>query len=254
MYQNGTEATSGFNSTGSKHVFYCPETPDFTWDLDDTTLIWVLAVVILIVSPIAVLLDALVIIAVKQKRELQKRSNILLSSMAVSDLLLRAISMPICAIVDLLIVHQVWLENVCTLDTNNIDLMFIFLASSIPSLYHLPMIAWERYVAIRKWMDYKVIVTGRRIKTLAVIAWLVALSTAGPVPILKAVGVDFEFIYMWMNLPFVCGTIAFILIVYFYVTVYLGVRKQGVRQTKRYKSLLLSKRNWRPKLPKRLRC
>ena len=203
MYQNGTEATSGsVNSTGSEHVFYCPETPEFTWDLDDTTLIWVLAVVILIVSPIIVLLSALVIIAVKQKRELQKRSNILLSSMAVSDLLLCAISMPICAIVDLLIVHQVWLENVCTLDTNNIDLMFIFLASS---LYHLPMIAWERYVAIRKWMDYKIIVTGRRIKTLAGIAWLVALSTAGPVPILKAIGVDFEFIYKWMNLPFVCG-------------------------------------------------
>ena len=144
--------------------------------------------------------------------------------------------MILCATVELLIVHHVWLEHVCTLDT--IGLMFIFLTSS---LYHLPMVAWERYVAGQKLMDYKVIVTSSRIKTLAIVAWLVTLFTEGPVLMLKAFGVDFKVIYMWMNLTLVCGAIAFILIVYFYVMVYLGVRKRKTSEIIQVTTLVQAK-------------
>jgi len=39
----------------------------------------------------------------------------------------------------------------------------------------LTAIAWERYVAIQKFIDYKVIVTKRLLQKLAIAAWLLAV-------------------------------------------------------------------------------
>ena len=47
------------------------------------------------------------------------------------------------------------------------------------SQYHLTMVAWERFVVIRKWMDYKVIVTKRRFIKIAIFGWLSAIFTHG---------------------------------------------------------------------------
>ena len=86
MGPNETERATIFpNSTRS--VFYCPHDPHLVWDLHDTTSPWGLAAVASIISPLAVLLNALIIIAVKQRKELQRASNILLSSLAVTDVL-----------------------------------------------------------------------------------------------------------------------------------------------------------------------
>ena len=201
-------------------------------------MVWVLATIVLIASPITVLLNALVITAVKQRRELQKHSNILLSSMAVADLLIGAISMPINATVDLLIVHHVSLEHVCTLYTANIDLMFIFLFSS---LYHLAMVAWERYVAVQKGMDYKVIVTKSRLKILAIVAWLATLFTAIPVAILGAVAADLTLTKIWIIIEYISATLTIILIVYFYVMVYLGVCKRRTSEITAVSTLVQAK-------------
>lgn len=55
---------------------------------------WVLATISWTVAPLAILLNALVIIAVTQRKELQKHSNILLSSIALSDMLTGIASIP----------------------------------------------------------------------------------------------------------------------------------------------------------------
>ena len=49
------------------------------------------------------------------------------------------------------------------------------------SQYHLTMVAWERFVAVRKWMDYKVTVTKHRLIkiTIFAIGWLSAIFTSG---------------------------------------------------------------------------
>ena len=36
------------------------------------------------------------------------------------------------------------------------------------TLHHLTIIAWERYVAIQKWMDYKLIITNGRLKKISI--------------------------------------------------------------------------------------
>ena len=96
MDYNRTE-TSIMSSNTTKSVFYCSHIPQLIWDVHDTISPWIFAAFASIISPAAVLLNALVIIAIMKRRELQKLSNMLLSSMAVMDLLVGAICIPLSA-------------------------------------------------------------------------------------------------------------------------------------------------------------
>ena len=148
--------TSSFSNT-TRSVFYCPHDPQLVWDLHDTTSSWIFAAVACIISPTAVFLNVLVITEVKQRKELQRASNILLSSMAVTDLLVGSLCVPLSAVVGLLVSYQLLADHyICKLDFVAISVTTTLTACSI---FHLTMIAWERYVAIRKWIDYRVIVT-----------------------------------------------------------------------------------------------
>ena len=208
------------SSSTTKSVFNCPQVPQFIWDVHDTISPWIFAAVASIISPAAVLLNALVIIAVMKRRELQKLSNILLSSMAVTDLLVGAICIPLSAVNGFLLHYQILAaQHICTLEmaTGWFPITLTFC-----SLFHLVVIAWERYVAIQKWRDYRVIVTKGRLKKLAAIAWISGpVFVASPSTISIAVS---GHITIEVLAALICCMLA--LIVYFYVMVYLGVRKQ----------------------------
>jgi len=186
-----------------------------------TALLWLLVVIELTASTITILLNTSVIIAVKQRKELQKNSNILLSSMAVADLLVGVIFLPMSFNVVLLIIRQVSLEHFCMFNSISVNVFACFMFTS---LYHLMAIAWERYVAVRKWKEYKVIVTKRRLTYLAIFAWLAAIVTTFPVLIMNAVAVNIKVLKTWILVGNVCGAVTFLAIVYFYIMVYLGVR------------------------------
>ena len=177
MDHNPTE-TSIMTSSTNKSVFNCPQVPQFIWDVHDTISPWIFATLASIMhhnaSSAAVLLNALVIIAVMKRRELQKPSNILLSSLAVTDLLVGALSIPLSALDGFLLPYQILpAQHICTLDAAT---ACFSITLTICSLVHLVVIAWERYVAIQKCMEYRVIVTKSRLKKLAAIAWI-----SGPV-------------------------------------------------------------------------
>ena len=158
--------------------------------------------------------------------------------MVIVDLLVGAITMPMIATADLLIVHELSLEHVCTLDAVSLELMLCFFFSS---LYHLTVVAWERYVAIRKWMDYVTVVTGNRLKTMVIIAWLAALMLVLPFAIMKRIGVDVKSLEVWFIIVFARGILAFLAIVYFYVLVYLGVRKRRLSEISQISALVQAK-------------
>lgn len=102
-------------TTGS--VFTCPHVPELIWDVHDTITPWIFAVVSFMISPTAVLLNALVIIAIMKRRGLRTLSNILLASMAVTDLLVGGICVPLSAIDGLLLPYQILAgQHICTLD------------------------------------------------------------------------------------------------------------------------------------------
>ena len=235
--------TSSFSNT-TRSVFYCPHDPHLVWDLHDSTSPWIFATVASIISPTAVLLNALVIIAVKQRKELQRASNILLSSMAVTDLLVGSLCVPLSAVVGLLVSYQLLADHyICKLDFVAISVTITLTACSI---FHLTMIAWERYVAIRKWIDYRVIVTRSRLKKLAIIAWVSAIVTVSPLPLMVITGIMSENAMILASEIFhtvlsVSVMSALGLIVYFYVMVYLGVRKRKLSQIRRVSELVNAK-------------
>ena len=224
--------TSSFSNT-TRSVFYCPHDPQLVWDLHDTTSSWIFAAVACIISPTAVFLNVFVITEVKQRKELQRASNILLSSMAVTDLLVGSLCVPLSAVVGLLVSYQLLADHyICKLDFVAISVTTTLTACSI---FHLTMIAWERYVAIRKWIDYKVIVTRSRLTKLAIIAWVSAIVTVSPTHFTMtltgmlredkmALALDIFFIILSVLVMSALG-----LVIYFYFMVYLAVRKRKLK-------------------------
>lgn len=174
---NATDsATSHFNSTSTRmaELFFCPQFPSFIWDLTDSSFPWILVVIWFIASPVTVLLHFLAIVTLKKRRELQKRSNILLCSMAVPDLIVDAMNMSFSATGDVLIFSQASFTHLCTIDLVS-KIFFSYL--TFCSLYHLTFMSWERCMAIRKWIDHRTKVTRSLLRKLATITWLLEVCT-----------------------------------------------------------------------------
>ena len=219
--------TATVSSNTNRSTFYCPRGPQLVWEVSDTISPWVVASLASIISPAAVLLNASVIIAVKKRKELQKLSNILLLSLAVTDLVTGGICVPLSASEGFFLVYQILTEqNICKLDEVTSLSTFTL---TFCSLFHLALVAWERYVAIRKWRDYRVIVTKGRLEKLATIAWISAtVFVWSPNLIVIAVGGDENNIVQQIMFTIPAVSILCILapIVYFYVMIYREVRKR----------------------------
>ena len=221
----------------ARSVIHCQES-SYLWDLNDTTIPSILLPVTSIASVAIILLNALVVLALQQKRELKKTSTVLLSSLAIADLLVGAISMPQIVAIDILIIRQIIYSGFCKLRLATQFSMFTFIWSS---LYHLTFIAWERYVAIRKWIDYKVIVTRGRMKNLAIMAWWLAGFTSFPPLVPLVVGVDWKIKEIWHIGESVVAILCLTATGYFYIMVYLGVRKRKMSKISNVTALVKAK-------------
>lgn len=211
------------DSTESPSVFSCPYKPIYTWILNETTTFYITITTTSVACLVTVLLNVLVIVAVNKRRELQKNANILMASMAVADLIVRAVSMPLTTTVDVLLLRKDLSVTVCEIAFAN---QLVLYGAVCTSLYHLTVIACERYVAVKKWNRYQVIVTRDRVKKSAITAWLLAVLTTSPVRILKVTGVDYKYIKVLNVVTSLPALVCVALICYFYVSSYLAVRNR----------------------------
>ena len=63
--------------------------------------------------------------------------------------------MPQSILLDTLVIQRVLdVEIICTVGAIGVSVLYTMCGAS---LLHLLLIAWERYVAVAKWMDYKAI-------------------------------------------------------------------------------------------------
>ena len=207
----------------SPSVYCCPTKPIYTWILTETAAFYVSITTKSIASPFTVLLNLLIIVAVWRRKALQKNSNILLASMAVADLLVGAVSMPLTTALDILLLRKNLSLTICKIAGANQVVLYSALSSS---LYHLTFIAWDRYVAIKRWRSYKIVVTKTRLKICAVIAWLFAVTTAFSVPILWIAKVDQRVMAALSIFSAGKTVLSIALIGYFYISLYLSVRKR----------------------------
>ena len=177
----------------------------------------------LILSPIIVLLNILVIAAIKRRKGLQKNTYIVLSSMAISDLLIGIVMLLFWGITSLLVFKKISLKQICVLV---VPVSTLITCTLFCSLYHLTTIAWERYVAILKWKDYKVIVTKNRLKYLTVTCWTAAAVTGFVGTALERIKVKSTEVNFVIIFRMVIAISTSIGIVYCYFAIYVSIRRR----------------------------
>ena len=207
----------------SPSVYFCPTKPIYTWILTETAAFYVSITTKSIASPLTVLLNVLIIVAVKKRRALQKNSSILLTSMAVSDLLVGAVSMPLTTALDILFLHKKLSLTICKIAGANQIVLYSAVSSS---LYHLTFIAWERYVAIKKWRSYKTVISKTRLKIFAVVAWVLAIISAFVIPFLWVAELDQKVIAALIIVSATKTVLCVAVIGFFYISIYLCIRKR----------------------------
>jgi len=194
-----------------------------SWEVGGSAFHVIVGLMTVMASFPTIILNAFIILAIKQKRELQKPSNIMLSSLAVTDLLVGVVLMPTTATIDFFTLRQVSTDYTCMLH------LAIFLFTPLlfsATLHHLTVIAWERYVAVQKWMDYKRIISNGRLRKIAIGTWLSALFvTAAYVSIGMALE-NRKFSNIILTMGLTVETVCLFLIAFFYRKVYLGIRNR----------------------------
>ena len=160
--------------------------------------------------------------AVKTRRELKKNSNNLLFSVALADLLVGAVSMPLSITLDSLVIQRVLVPDIlCTMFFISASVLYTVCGASF---FHLLLIAWERYVALTKWTEYKAIVTTDRVNKYTRVAWLLTVLMVVPLVIMDAVNVRYEIKLVVDVIMSIFLFVCISLIAYFYVKAYLAVR------------------------------
>ena len=225
---NNTETTITLSSSG----FYCP------FEKGASAVDLIIGLITAVASLPTVFLNAFIILAVTKRKDLQKPSNVLLSSMAITDLLIGVIVMPISATSDFLILRQASYEYICMLNAVN---MFFGPLLSTATFHHLTIIAWERYLAVQKWMDYKLKITNGRLKKIAMATWLSALLPTVTYFTSSLVSKDRVFLGGVLTAWVATETVCLFLVGFFYRKVYLGIRNRKLNEISQIDDLLKAK-------------
>ena len=159
--------------------------------------------------PFIIVLNILVMVAVKTKRQLRTKSNIALACSSTTDLIVGLLVQPLLITGASLLLNGE-LNMFCTLTgLSNIVIFKCLLAS----FYHFILMSAERYIAIKHPFAYETQVTEFRIIMASAMAWVVAI-----VPYSK----NFLTIAMVVIFQMLLAVVA----VYFNVSVYKQVRRQ----------------------------
>lgn len=122
--------------------------------------------------PIVILMNTLVIIAIKTRRRLQTMYNILLACVAGTDLVVAIVSQPIFITQEIYLLSGATLVDYCSLYSKTI---YVFLVPCIASLLHLALLSIERYIAMKYSLRYIGIVTTPRLTRAVVCIWVISV-------------------------------------------------------------------------------
>ena len=122
--------------------------------------------------PFTVLLNVLVILAVKSRPRLQSKPNILLACLAATDAMNGLAAQPFFIFALTLTLLRI---NKQTLEFSIVIQNLVSRALYVCSALHLILVTWERLVAIKFTMNYPYIVTNRNIKLAVITFWIVCV-------------------------------------------------------------------------------
>ena len=178
------------------------------------TFLIIIVVINIITVPFTVVLNALVMIAVKMKSRLRMhKSNIALALLASTDFVVGVLMQP--SLIALTI--TVLLDS-----TSSASCSFQVFATAVPSvlvsgsLIHLALVSAERFLAMTYPFAYTTLVTDARFLVASILAWLLSIILHVPLAVNKPL-----FLLTWGVFAGVC--ISFI--VFCHVTVYQEIRR-----------------------------
>ena len=162
--------------------------------------------------PFTALLNAVFILCILLKPNLRKqKSTVLMGYLAVTDLVVGVIVQPIS--LASVLCQMTGRCNFCAVDTARVHLLRV---SSGSSLIHVTLIAWERYIAIKHALQYKLVVTTKRLLAGTISAWFVSVAL---------ISILFFHVFLYQLLFALAVLICFAAIVYFYIVIYVESRR-----------------------------
>ena len=213
LTMNGTESKAG------SPVVMCPMN-DVVWKQEyqeEKIALAMTAIILNVVTfPVTILMNVLVIMAVKTRPRLRCKYNILLACLAGTDLLVGAASQPSFIAGQIYVIKGLSLIEYCRYHKKT---YLIFLTPIRVSLFHLALISMERFVAIKYTFRYITIVTEFRLKMAVVSSWVIACFPA----IMQSLSEDFEIIIRVAGL--MLGYFNLSLILYCHISVYFVTRR-----------------------------
>ena len=217
LAMNGTESKAG------SLVIICPMN-EVVWKQEyqvEKIGFAMTAIILNILSiPVTILMNVLVIIAVKTRPRLQSKYNILLACLAGTDLLVGAASQPSFIAGQIYTIKGLSLTKYCRYRKEAHPIFWIPIGASI---FHLTLLSMERFVAIKYTFRYTTIVTAFHLKIAVVSSWVIPSCLA----ILKSLFEEFEIIITVARFMF--GCFSFSLILYFHLSVYFVTRRHEER-------------------------
>ena len=182
----------------------------------ETSIFFLMAITLNIAScPFTILMNVLVIVAVKTRRQLQTNYNVMLACLAVTDLLVSGVFVQPIFAVALITALKGSLTYYCQFFVTFWKLLFIPFAAS---LFHLAQLSAERYAAMKFPFRYPDVATTFRIKIAVSFSWLACIVNALPhTPGVTATAVG--------PIYFPFRVLSVVTIVYFHISVYIVTRR-----------------------------
>ena len=202
------------NSLATKNVASCRVTKErYFWEYIFATL----PVIALNLGscPIIILMNALVIIAIKTRRRLQSIYNILLACLAGTDLAVALVSQPLFIAQEIFFLSGASVEDYCHFYRKTV---FFCLFPSIESLLILALLSIERYIAMKFSLRYASLITTPRLIGAVLCSWIISFISV----ILWLIPVTYSFAEVFV---YVTVIPAIVIIVFCHATVYLVSRR-----------------------------
>ena len=165
--------------------------------------VWALILANVATMPFTITLNALVIVCISRTERLRERnSNVLLASLAVTDLLVGAMAQPL-QLGGLICVNFCGCSMSFLEPTQFAPGVFLMFAS----ILHLDILAVERYINIKHALSYETIVTSNKLKTAIIAAWICSVCLSLSV----ILGLDHE----TRDTLYACFLIIFVVVIVF---------------------------------------
>ena len=169
--------------------------------------------------PVIILMNTLVIFAIKTRRPLQSNYNILLACLAATDMVVGLVSQPLFIAQEIYYLSGASLADYCDFYKTAV---FFYMFPSVESLLMLALLSIERYIAMKYSLRYSSLVTTPRLTIVVFCSWIISVIPVIFHPIPATHLFAKWFIYVTV-MP------AILIIVYCHTTVYFVSRRHMKR-------------------------